>query len=468
MKYRTNVSFPDGAISDNIPERAGYKTLTYKLKVITPIYGGGVEAGTPDKDMPIRATTIRGQLRYWWRFLQMSHPKKLLQDEKLFKEERKIWGGMTDDPQKDGSSKVFITINSIQKTINKKKASEYRQNGIKYALFPAIQNNEDVLEPNIEFQLEATTCNLDDEQHESVKEAIRWWICFGGIGARTRRGLGSVECTHSNSDFSPLDCKKVSQYGCELSAIEASDAMRAWDKAVSKLQHFRQVEFIYNRNQDHEVRGIGRRTKQEQKNNDDTQKTYPSRSNWPEPDTLREITGKDANGSHQIEHHNAVQSFPRAAFGLPIIFDFNVPSWKGEPPKTELTPKGKNVERMASPLILKAMKNANNQYESIALLLPHNHIDTLELSLNYSGFNKYKQDEEKRICKLNNQQLRDEEIRKLGELKNKLPKYFNKPNKPNSDDPWWSDNKANNVLTINNRGTNALDAFMTFFEKGGK
>ena len=33
-------------------------------ELVTPIYGGGVQAAIPDISMPIRATAIRGQLLY--------------------------------------------------------------------------------------------------------------------------------------------------------------------------------------------------------------------------------------------------------------------------------------------------------------------------------------------------------------------------------------------------------------------
>ena len=407
MKYRS-TSLPKGIKPNSTFSRVDYKTLTYKLKVITPIYGGGVEAGKPDGDMPIRATAIRGQLRYWWRFLQMNHPEKPLQGEELFKEERRIWGGMTDDPDKGGSSNVFIAINIIQKTINKKKASEYKQNGIKYALFPAIQNKEDVLEPNIEFKLEVTTCNLDDKQHESIKEAIRWWICFGGIGARTRRGLGSVECIDSN--FSPLQSDEVNKYGCELKILSANNAEDAWDTAVKLLHKFRQGG------------GIARNG------------NY-GRSWWPEPDSIRQVVKRSTRGHEPRTNELPLPSFPRVAFGLPIIIDFvnDAP-----PDKTELVPMLNNNNtsdsRMASPLILKAM-GIKNKYKSIALKMPTDHLNSLTIELkNLSGSNN-----------------------------RNLPKNF-------ENGSWWSNSEehANQVRPLRNRGTNALDAFMNFFEKGGK
>ncbi|MEJ2046041.1 MAG: type III-B CRISPR module RAMP protein Cmr1 [Reinekea sp.] len=40
---------------------------TYECELVTPLYGGGIEAGVIDEEMPIRASSIRGQLRFWWR-----------------------------------------------------------------------------------------------------------------------------------------------------------------------------------------------------------------------------------------------------------------------------------------------------------------------------------------------------------------------------------------------------------------
>ncbi|NPV63073.1 MAG: type III-B CRISPR module RAMP protein Cmr1 [Methanotrichaceae archaeon] len=35
--------------------------------MITPIFGGGVKVGENDLVTPIRASSIRGHLRFWWR-----------------------------------------------------------------------------------------------------------------------------------------------------------------------------------------------------------------------------------------------------------------------------------------------------------------------------------------------------------------------------------------------------------------
>lgn len=470
MKYRTNVSLPDGVKPDDIPKRKGYKTLTYKLKVITPIYGGGVEAGKPDEDMPIRATAIRGQLRYWWRFLQMNHPdkSKRLTGEKLFKKERKIWGGMTDKTDDDGSSKVFVQVKEIEGIDAPEPSCEYTPytdknghrkyrlnfksiNGItipQYAMFPAQgkpPNSRDynpktdkphkIFSPNIIFTLNLVI--TDTSFVSQVEEAIRWWICFGGIGARTRRGLGSIECI--DSKFSSINSKEVIQYECKLKTLKANNAMDAWNKAIARLQIFRQGA------------DVGRMHKKDKKGKKLYWGSTPQlgRSLWPEPDSIREIANthskKNPNNNrcnrantHKPKHKARI-SFPRAQFGLPIIFKFKDGDEKcGDPKQSELRPA--NTERMSSPIILKAMKTESG-FCSIALKLPVNHQKNLTLALKEFKDRPNNLDEEQK-----------------NEWKNKNWEQWQ--------NNWWSDNKANNVLPINNRGTNALDAFMNFFDEG--
>ena len=37
----------------------------YRLRLVTPMFGGGARAGKPDEKLPIRPSSIRGHLRYW-------------------------------------------------------------------------------------------------------------------------------------------------------------------------------------------------------------------------------------------------------------------------------------------------------------------------------------------------------------------------------------------------------------------
>ena len=242
-----------------------------------------------------------------------------------------------------------------------------------------------------------------------MQDSIRWWACFGGIGARTRRGLGAV----SIDSIKPVTPEEAKALGCSLILLHASnDPVAAWNKSIAKLQAFRQGK------------NIGRNTGSDAKN-----PKKLGRSFWPEADSIREITKKSAKGRHPVEH-KATGYFPRAALGLPIIFDFNAPPQADEPATTELKPI--QSERMASPLILKPMAVGNSQYAPIALLLPTDHLSTLTLEL-MQGNNR------------------------LNELQANT---------------WWPLNTAaqeaiaKGIPPMNGRGTDALTAFLNYF--GGR
>lgn len=371
------VRIPDKNIlpPEKFEAKTNRRTFVFNLRTITPIYGGGVSPGEPDMYLPVRATSIRGQLRHWWRFLAShcnSHP---LSGTQLYQAEQYIWGGMaqSNDEHQDAdfSSKVSIKVdcNNSQNNINRilcstfiENQSKQHQPALRYALFSAMQNKEYVIAPGVSFTLIITAISetLTDNQWQSVYQAIRWWANFGGIGARTRRGLGSVEFI--DNTITPVSNEEANKYGCTLQPTRntSSDAIVAWNKSFEKLQKFRQGEHI------------GRRPGRDQK-----QKKKLGRSYWPEPDSIREIT--DSHAKEHSPEHEARIAFPRAAFGLPIIFEFK--SDNNIPGKTELLPE--ESTRLASPLILKALP-VGGRYQSVALLLP-TELKTLSIKLKYSG-----------------------------------------------------------------------------------
>lgn len=438
MRIREPASSPPKEIAQHLP--AQY-CETFKVTTITPVLGGGIEPGIPDKELSVRGTAIRGQLRYWWRFL-VSHRRSdpVTDYQELFKLERKIWGGMGENNQ-GYASKINIRVSKV-KSAEIKPCCQYTENGHNdqgrtrykmdflhdipsYSLFSAKgkspsersdpplpgETPAEVILPGMFFSLtiEARHPDVTEEHWQSVLDAVKWWANFGGLGSRTRRGAGTIEI----DGMPALEENDVALFGCKLAVRgQTTKAPKAWNTAINKLYLFRQGE------------DLGRRSR----GNGDK----PGRSYWPEPDSIRLLTGKDAHGKHKPI--NTSGTFPRTAFGLPIIFDFNVSPNVGEPPKTELTPK--NSERMASPLVLKAQALGNGQYRPIALLLPTNHLDNLELVL-----------------------------KSLDGEQQGLPKTLSR----SGTDAWWpveqseQSRLANDIKPLKNRETNAIDAFMTYF-----
>lgn len=72
-----------------LAERRPEEEKTYSIKLITPMYGGGVVAGVNEQDRPVRVPSVRGNLRFWWRATRGTAFPSL---EELKRREAEIWG----------------------------------------------------------------------------------------------------------------------------------------------------------------------------------------------------------------------------------------------------------------------------------------------------------------------------------------------------------------------------------------
>ncbi len=279
-------------------------TEVFRCRLVTPMYGGGVKAGQVDRAMPVRATAIRGQLRHWWRFLnRFDSDGTTLPAKTLFERERAIWGGLGDagTSSKHGAltkSQIVVAVAAAAVAPQRLKSPrDYPR--AKYALFSADPQTA-LLAEDMEFVL---TLSFPDTLRAQIEECVRWWGNFGGVGARTRRGLGAVRVKNdAGVALAMPTAEHLQRYGCVLALLpcgDGRDPVIAWETAVGKLASFRQgIPFARN--------------------------AGPGRSRWPEPDAIRSVTGQalDRNGKRHTPVHEAGQVFPRAFFGLPIIFQF--------------------------------------------------------------------------------------------------------------------------------------------------
>lgn len=388
-KINSNEQIPN---LQDFPAARKWESMTCKL--VTPMYGGGVESAVPDIQFPIRVAAIRGQLRFWWRILA-EYKWKL---SNIQKQEFALWGGIADGEDAGQSSLVFLRVRNVKFDDKDKWTedtatalyTEFETGQLGYALFPARperrkQPSIKLLRPEFSWHLEWYLDKNAQKYHfeknpetqkwekvdfkkdlyqndfNQVAETLRWWANFGGLGARTRRGCGAFEVIDSSIDKikDPLTADDVKSAGCQLAQTNSqTDALKAWEVAVKHLRDFRQEK------------GIGR--------------NYPSktaqiankpagRSRWSEPDAIRRITRQYPAQHKPI--HPAGNQFPRGLFGMPIIFHF---VGGGEPKDTSLQPVGK--ERMSSPIIVRPMKT-NNSWVAGALLLPHKHLLNMEVEL---------------------------------------------------------------------------------------
>ena len=339
--------------------------------MVTPMFGGGFKAREPDPDNPVRATAVRGHLQFWWRATHSTSAG--MNSRELFGEQEKIWGSTSQKSKVSvvvedvrlGSSKLCAVWNQREDGrfrlhwLNDFEGTPQKPNPLQYVVFPFQGTDPAKADPTAPANyLQKTSFRLrvsfEPNHRPEVERSLRAWINFGGLGSRTRRGCGSLfadkwsfSSPQKALDWLKANCSSHVQSwstlsGCLLFGEPRLDPMTAWKSAIRPFQLFRQGE------------GIGR--------NQGKEHNRPGRSRFPEPETIRQLVGP-SDPKHQKLGHPL--GFPRAEFGMPIIVHFQSGS---DPKDTTILPEN-GEERMASPLILKAMATGLDEACPIILRL---------------------------------------------------------------------------------------------------
>ncbi|GAA5531112.1 type III-B CRISPR module RAMP protein Cmr1 [Herpetosiphon gulosus] len=375
-----------------IPDKNKSVTIIRSYRVITPLMGGGVRTNQNDLSFLIRPTSIRGQLRFWWRACfggsanldtdtlpdETAQQRWLL--EQMFERESAIFGQAayysedSSEPKKvigKGASAIQIEVN----VTNKGKTIQYphHKKGLipiydidspySYAAFPLKDAHDPLI--NIEFTL---TIRLNYADQRGELEKVLWaWQTFGGIGARTRRGFGVLQRIDSQVDHYAFTNK--AQLERQIKEIIGNRSY--WPNDVPHLSAKMQLRLL-NLTQDPLKiwADLLKRYKEfRQQRNESDQPNRPGRSRWPEPDALRRLT-RQRSRMHE-RPVSELDAFPRGEFGLPIMFHFKD---SDDPVDSELRLqassdlKQQKGDRFASPMLLKPVASNGQLFGLIAVL----------------------------------------------------------------------------------------------------
>lgn len=325
-------------------EKMDWITETRHYELITPLFGGGVEPEEADPVTTIRIPSIRGQLRFWWRACRGGVSNGDL--KKMKEKEDKIWGAASTS---DNPSPSFVDFN--MEITNKGKEVDplkKRSSGQAYAAFPLQTTNKRV-RSGVSFTL---TLSYPKDLQKEVKAALWVWETFGGIGGRTRRGFGALSCKSTS-----LPCNEVEE--SINKGLNQHLSQGRWPSNVPHLTTSSQKQVTKPmKNPTTAWEYLLRRLKVFRQNRN----PGPGRSRWPEPDEIRRLT--DQRSQTHSNELSQLDRFPRAAFGLPILFQFKDP---GDPNRTNL--QGIDADRQASPLILRPLSCSNGQSVGLAIIL---------------------------------------------------------------------------------------------------
>ncbi len=434
-----------GFASRPLPTRPVLADLN--LKVVTPMFGGGVQPRVVDTEggQIIRPSAIRGHLRFWWRACNAARFVSL---EAMHREERLLWGSATkkdeDEAQEATWGPGLIGIDVVQghhgtelyshqtPQVGMRSRWEWRRQGSDqqernapdYVLFPftaeeerdpqspgnfRVKKEPDVGRFDVTFNLRLTVghhagkplvANQPEGDlypdvaacEEAAAQALWAWIAFGGVGSRTRRGCGSLYCTGDVSDdillsaslFQPpanrdaliqwlrqrIDGEQIDglRYvpagtnthpfamlaGCRirLGGDSSIQAMPAWNRAINPFKDFLQKPDLA-------------------RNPPAPGGSRPGESWWPEVSSARRVLNQidpfHENAPVGVETRNG---FPKADLGLPRLIKVLPNHTNGTP----LQGAEEGMQRLASPIVLKALVCGENEAYPLAIELRAPHV----------------------------------------------------------------------------------------------
>ena len=204
----------------SIPEfQPGEEGVSYKLRLVSPAF---LRGAANDTTCELRVPTLRGQLRWWWRVLYRS----FLSETDLSTLEKRIWGGAGSPP---AASMIGVRIRSLNPQLfptpydreargnaMPRNFIQNRTRGIAYATYGMDENRQGqrvrraVLEatPQTAWRVSFFTRNeggLDGARIiEHARLALLALCSYGGVGAKSRKGFGSLSCGEAFPDDASL------------------------------------------------------------------------------------------------------------------------------------------------------------------------------------------------------------------------------------------------------------------------
>ncbi len=162
-------------------------TITFTCEVLTPLFLNGADGKTPE----LRAPSIKGALRFWWRALHGHLPLKAIPglSTGLKSLETQIFGGSGDQVQR---SKVLVQVLEVSKAYSDECELVPHKPFMRAKALPR----------RLRFDVRLTLKgDVRDEQGQlrfgkEHLQALFMLTCYlGGFGKRVRRGMGSVDIT---------------------------------------------------------------------------------------------------------------------------------------------------------------------------------------------------------------------------------------------------------------------------------
>lgn len=203
------------------------------LQIVVPMFLGDAN----QEPTSMRAPSIKGALRFWWRALNWDRHLSQAKGDKslalrlLHNQEAVIFGISADDQENHGQGIFLLSVSkqpSFQPTEDKWPGNDKRSSYLAYGLLKTndAPHRKAILEridgsPNLFDVTLLFKPKTNVQVVEQVRQALYIWGLVGGLGGRARRGFGSVAIT--TIDGQPNSFSTVEDYKTQVSNLINGD-----------------------------------------------------------------------------------------------------------------------------------------------------------------------------------------------------------------------------------------------------
>jgi CRISPR-associated protein Cmr1 len=353
------------------------KTQTFHLEIITPCFCGGAE---PERQAEIRAASIRGQLRWWFRVLGGF---KSLAPLTVREQEAMIFGSTAGED--GGAGKLVVRVSAPQpksSTANADDLGAGMNTPLGYALFPlrALGDSDGkrgMLVEGTKFSL-SIVWRGRPEDWDSISALVGVWGHLGALGFRSRRTMGALCLSSPN-----VALQQAIEAFADVSGIQVlelnSPNIENWRSASAALlkwyRSWRQHGQMNQRWDKHAKRWISISTQQRDENRAQPGFRFARRDH----NEGLDVQGTGAPNPDPEKPHGRPGITYRPALGLPIIQFFSSLGNSEEP-----TPRGratvnwnwdwnaqqnKGEGRFASPVLLRPHRDASGKWHALVIFV---------------------------------------------------------------------------------------------------
>ena len=307
------------------------QTITFECEVITPMFLAGADGIVSE----LRAPSIKGALRFWWRAMN-GH----LSLDNMKKEEGEIFGSTSQ------RSKVIIRANMNEKEEGQLQKSDALsgRDYLMYSVFPPMNTKEAFLTGKFEVHL----CSNDVSMLKNC--AYCFWLLsnFGGLGTRSRRGSGKfviINYTGIDLGFSfnsnSNDLTQFTEY--------LGNGIQTIKKHFNVVENNNTTDFPCFKNCNIYVLSTGKSKSENALNDIGNEYMNFRRRRMPDYQSVKDF----------IQFGNQPNTIEKSVFGLPIGYRYRSLQGKGA------TIEAKSTSRSASSLFIEVVKVGTQFYPLI-------------------------------------------------------------------------------------------------------